>query len=244
MAVFRLKPDWKGIPLFYKHVAQGLCVPSMLWLLLLNGAYLGIYIFQSSTFSTILLAPPYQFAFTSLGFVQAGQIVICFIFLPTLGYGSDYVIRVMTRRNEGEYKPEYRFLVLAAPSITGVVSAIIYGQAGSFPDEWNWSAVVITYHGIFFAFLGANIVSITYAIDSFPLQSASLLVVICAGRGLVGFALSYSVLPSIKALGYHGSMNVQAIIAAVLAVIAIPMFFVGPRIRLFAQRQFHVDVAK
>jgi hypothetical protein len=83
------------------------------------------------------------------------------IFLPALGYGSDLIIWVMSRRNHGEFKPEYRFLLLAVPSITGVVSAIIYGQAGSFPQKWHWSAILIPYHGAFFSFLRANIVSIT-----------------------------------------------------------------------------------
>ncbi|KAL3445279.1 MFS general substrate transporter [Aspergillus insuetus] len=243
MVLFQVKPDWAKIPAFYKHVSQGLCLPSIFWLFLLNGAFLGVYIFQSSTFSTLLIAPPYSFPFTSLGYVQAGQIIVCFIFLPLLGYGSDLVIHFMSQRNHGKYKPEYRFLVLAVPSICGVVSAILYGQAGSFPSRWHWSAIVVPYHGVFFGFLGANIVSITYSIDSFPLRSAALLVVICAGRGLVGFGLSYSVLPSIKAIGYHGSMNVQAILCAVIATIVVPMYFVGPRIRKFGQKRFRMDQA-
>ncbi|KAL4806056.1 major facilitator superfamily domain-containing protein [Aspergillus unguis] len=226
-----VKPKWRDIPIFYKHVAQGLCNPIIFWLLLLNGALLGVYVFQSATFSTILLAPPYSFAFTALGSVQAGQIVSCIIFLPLLGYGSDLTIRAFTKRNNGRYKPEYRLPVIGIPAVVGVICGIIYGQAASYPNKWNASAIVVGYNAGFFAFLGANIVGITYAVDSFPMRAAPFLVVICAGRGIISFGLSYATLPAVQDIGYDMTTVVEMVICAALALVAIPMFFFGPAIR-------------
>ncbi|CAG7923895.1 unnamed protein product [Penicillium olsonii] len=226
-----LKPRLSDIPVFYKQILQGLCIPTVFWLLLLNGAHLGVYVFQSSTFSTILMSPPYSFAFTSLGYVQAGQIVSCLIFLPLLGYGGDLTIRALSRRNNGLYQPEYRLLMMAIPAVIGTVCGIIYGQAAAYPDRWNVSAIVIAYNASFLAFLGANIVGITYAVDSFPRQAAPFLVVICAGRGLISFGLSYATLPAVHTLGYDRTMIVETVICAVLALIAIPVFFFGLRMR-------------
>lgn len=236
LALSVIKPRWQDIPIFYKHVLQGVCIPITLWLLLLNGAFLGVYVFQSATFSTILLAPPYNFAFTSLGSVQAGQIVSCIIFLPLLGYGSDLTIRTFTKRNHGLYKPEYRLPVLTIPATVGIICGIIYGQAASSPESWNASAIVVAYNASFFAFLGANIVGITYAVDSFPLRAAPFLVVICAGRGIISFGLSYATLPAVRDIGYDMTMVVEMVICAVLAVVAVPMFFFGGRIRSFVSR--------
>ncbi|KAL4949756.1 major facilitator superfamily domain-containing protein [Aspergillus filifer] len=226
-----VKPKWHDIPIFYKHVLQGLCIPITFWLLLLNGAFLGVYVFQSATFSTILLAPPYSFAFTALGGVQAGQIVSCVIFLPLLGYGSDLTIRALTKRNKGLYKPEYRLPVIAIPAAVGVICGIIYGQAASYPEKWNVSAIVVGYNASFFAFLGANIVGITYAVDSFPLRAAPFLVVICAGRGIISFGLSYATLPAVASIGYDMTMVVEMVICGFLALLAVPMFFFGGSIR-------------
>ncbi|KAL4876425.1 major facilitator superfamily domain-containing protein [Aspergillus karnatakaensis] len=228
-----VQPKWGDIPVFYKHVLQGLCIPITFWLLLLNGAFLGVYIFQASTFAQILLAPPYAFAFESLGAVQAGQIVSCIVFLPLLGYGSDITIRSLTKRNNGRYKPEYRLPMIAIPAVVGVICGIIYGQAGSYPDKWNVSAIVVGFNASFFAFLGANIVGICYAVDSFPLRAAPFLVVICAGRGLISYGLSYATLPAVETLGYDMTMVVEMVICAVLALGAIPIYFFGPRIRMF-----------
>ncbi|KAJ5095017.1 hypothetical protein N7532_007308 [Penicillium argentinense] len=230
------RPNWSEIPTLYKQVFQGLLIPTILWLLLLNGAHLGVYVFQASTFSSILMASPYSFSFTSLGYVQAGQIVCCLIFLPLLGYGSDFIIRLFTKRNNGLFKPEYRLPVIAIPAIVGVICGIIYGQAGTNPGKWSAAAVVIGYNASFFAFLGANIVGITYAVDSFPLRAAPFLVVICAGRGIISFGLSYATLPAVKTIGYSGTMIAEEVICGVLSLIAIPMFFLGPRIRSFVGR--------
>jgi hypothetical protein len=232
---------WSIIPTFYKQVLQGLCVPSILWLLLLNGAYLGIYIFEAGTFAGLLLAPPYSLSFEALGYVQAGQIVVCLVFLPLLGYGSDLTIKMMSRLSGGSYKPEYRLIMLGIPSIVGLVCAIIYGQVGSHPASWSIAAPIFTYNASFFAFLGANLVGITYAVDSFPSRAEAFLVVICAGRGIMSFGLSYATLPSIAAIGYDGALNIQGGIAGGLSLLAVVFYFVGPRLRVRTNKALGIE---
>ena len=238
-----LSPEqkWSILPTFYKQVLQGLCIPSILWLLLLNGAFLGIYIFKAGTFAGILLAPPYLLSFQDLGSVQAGQIVVCLLFLPLLGYGGDLTIRFMSRRNNGEYKPEYRLITLGIPSAVGLVCAIIYGQVGAHPNDWSVAAPIVTYNASFFAFLGANIVGITYAVDSFPSRAEAFLVVICAGRGIMSFGLSYATLPSITAIGYDGAMNIQGGLAAGFSALAIIFYYIGPRLRRSTNKALGIE---
>ncbi|KAJ6021572.1 hypothetical protein N7540_007076 [Penicillium herquei] len=238
-----IKPRWHEIPTFYKHIFQGLFIPTTLWLLLLNGANLGTYVIEASTFSSVLMAPPYSFSFDALGYVQAGQIVDCLVFLPLLGYGSDLVIRELSRRNNGLYKPEYRLPVIAIPAIVGVICGIIYGQAAENPEKWSVASIVIGYNASYFAFLGANIVGITYAVDSFPFRAAPFLVVICAGRGFISFGLSYATLPAVNTLGYAKTMIVEEVICAAFALFAIPMYFIGPKIREYVQRWCGVEKA-
>lgn len=236
-----VKPRLRDIPTFYKQILQGLLIPTIFWLLLLNGAHLGVYVFQASTFATILMSPPYLFAFEALGYVQAGQIVCCLVFLPLLGYGSDIAIKYFSRRNGGLYKPEYHLPVIGIPVIVGIICGILYGQAAAHPEKWSAAAVVIGYNASFFAFLGANIVGITYAVDSFPQRAAPFLVVICAGRGFISFGLSYATLPAVHTMGYDGTMIVEVVICAVLAILSIPIFFLGPRIRRFAHKWCGVE---
>lgn len=102
--LFHGKLDWRGAILFYKDVAQSLILPPILWIFVLNGAFLGLYIYQASTFAQILVMPPYSFSPELLGWVQLVQIIDCLIAVPILGFGSDMICKLMSRRNKGVFE--------------------------------------------------------------------------------------------------------------------------------------------
>ncbi|KAM0239472.1 hypothetical protein ACHAP5_008328 [Fusarium lateritium] len=222
LRIFHEKADWKSVASFYKDVGLSLILPPIFWIFILNGAFLGLYIYQASTFAVILVQPPYSFSPELLGYVQLVQIVDCLIAVPILGYGSD---------------PEYRLIVLVIPAAAAIISAVFYGRAAASPNDYHWMAIVAPYHLGFFAFLGANLVGITFVMDSFPNKSGPLLLVVCAGRGFVSFGLSYATVPSIESLGYDGAMNILAIICGVLSGFGIVVYFIGKRVREWARRR-------
>ncbi|PQE14052.1 major facilitator superfamily transporter protein [Rutstroemia sp. NJR-2017a BBW] len=238
LKIFHLQPNWKAVIGFYKDTFQGLILPSMLWLLLLNGAFLGVYVFQVSTFSQVLVQPPYSFKSEWLGFVQMAQIITCMVMLPLLGYGSDLTVKLMSKLRKGIYEPEYRLIALVIPSLAVVISCVIFGKAAASPTKWSWAAIVVPYHLGYFGFLGANLVGITYVVDSFQRAAGPLLLLICAGRGFISFALGYSTVPLVSQIGYDGGMNIYAIICGALSVLGIPIYFFGKRIRQWATKHY------
>ncbi|KAG5759343.1 hypothetical protein H9Q72_012532 [Fusarium xylarioides] len=235
--LFHDKADWKSLVSFYKDVGLSLILPPIFWIFILNGAFLGLYIYQASTFAQILVQPPYNFNGKLLGYVQLVQIIDCLLAVPLLGYGSDIICKFMSRRNKGVFEPEYRLLVLIIPAACAIISAIVYGHAAASPNDYHWIAIVAPYHLGFFSFLGANLVGITFVMDSYPNKSGPLLLVVCAGRGFVSFGLSYATVPSIESLGYDGAMNILAIICGVLSAMGIVMYFIGKRVREWARRR-------
>lgn len=158
------KPDWWATVRFYKETGQGLLIPTLFWLLCLNGAYLGVYVYHASTFAQILAQPPYLFKNQWLGLVQLSQVVAASAIVPILGYGSDFVVKMMSRKHRGVYEPEYRLIALGLPVAVMIIACVIYGRAAE--EHWNWFAIVSTYHLGFFAFNGSNMVGITYLVDS------------------------------------------------------------------------------
>ncbi|KAI6356112.1 hypothetical protein MCOR25_007952 [Pyricularia grisea] len=243
-------PKWKKIPIFYTQVMQGFCIWPIMWVFLVNGIFLGLYVFQAATFATVLTEPPFSLAFVSLAYVQGAQIIPCIVFLPLLGYGADYLVRAMSRRRGSVYNPEYRLIPFVVPVVVFVVCAVVYGQAAaltvsdatsSSSMSWGWPSIAVSYNGAFFAFLGANVVGIAYAVDAFPSRTGPHLVLICAGRGLVSFGLSYATLPAVQALGYAGIMNVYAILGGVVSLFGVAVYFFGRRAREWAYRTFKID---
>lgn len=246
LRIFHFRPNWRATLTFYVETFQCLLIPHIFWLLLLNGTFLGLYIYQTSTFAQILMAPPHRFTSIMLGYVQLVQVADCAILIPLLGYGADYLVKAMSRWRGGVFLCEYRLLPLVFPFVCGIVSAVIYGRGAADADGgWGWMAIVGPYHLGYFAFIGCNVISIAYCVDSFPRKAGPLLLVICAGRGFISFGLSYSTVPAIEALGYDGAMNVFAIVTGVLAALLVPAYVSGLWVRrFFARRVFREEVAQ
>lgn len=179
---------------------------------------------------------PYNWANSSVSYVTVGQVVIAAIALPMLGNGSDKIIKWAAKRNGGVHEPESRLLPLFIPVVVGIISAVLYGQAGQYPDKYHWFAIVFAFSGYYFCFIGANIVGITYLLDSYPARSGPILVVITAFRGFVSFGTSYGVAKFIDTDGYDGSFGTYAGLTALFGLLAVPIYFFGKRIRKFTGR--------
>jgi hypothetical protein len=81
-------------------------------------------------------------------------------------------------------------------------------------------------------------VAITYVVDSWPVQAGPMLLVVAAGRGFISFGLSYALVPWVEKNGYDGSMRDLAIVCGVFALVGIPCYVFGKKIRAWSQRQF------
>lgn len=220
----------------WRQMAQVVLFPNVFWLMLTSGAFLGIYVVASGLFANILTAPPHNWSFDLLGFVFGGQAFITLIIVPLSGYGSDMIVKALSRRNEGFTEPEYRLLPLILPFIVGIVSTVIYGKAAGHPFEWNWSAIVVSMNTVFYGFIAVVIGSFTYCIDAYPDRSDACLVVLCAARGIIAFGLSYAAADLAAKGTFEKAMNICAIVLGCLAAFGFPIYFFGKSIRRMTQK--------
>lgn len=95
---------------------------------------------------------------------------------------------------------------------------------------------MFAYAGYYFCFIGANIVGITYLLDSYPARAGPVLVVITAFRGFVSFGTSYGIAKFVETAGYNGSFGTYAGLTAALGALGIPIYIYGKRIRHFTGR--------
>lgn len=122
------------------------------------------------------------------------------------------------------------------PAVAMIIGCVLYGQAGAHPDRWSWATIVIPYHMCYFAFLGANLVGIAFAVDSFPAYAGPTLLLICAGRGFISFGLSYATVPIVERIGHNGAMNIFAIICGVFSGGSILVYVFGKKVRTWATK--------
>lgn len=226
---------WMNALTCWKQMAQVILFPNVFWLVLVSGAFLGIYVVTSGLFSLILTVPPHNWSFDLLGFVFAGQAVITLIIIPISGYGSDMLVSFMSRRNGGYTEPEYRLIPLALPFIVGIIATVIYGQAAGHPFEWNWSAIVVSMNAVFYGFVALVVGSFTFCMDAYADRSDACLVVLCAARGIVAFGISYASADLVTEGTFEKAMNICAIVLGCLAALAFPIYFGGKKIRKLTQ---------
>lgn len=197
----------------------------------LNGLTIGVNIAIGTTYGNIVTAPPYNWPQTSASYVNCGQIVTSLIALPVFGYGSDKLISWFANRRNGIHEPEIRLLPLIFPIIVGVFTAVIYGQGAAHPESYHWFTYVWGVAAYYFTFVGANIVAITYVLDSYPQRASASLIIICAFRGIISFGVSYGITPFIERNGYDGAFATFGGLTGAFGLLGVVVFVWGKKIR-------------
>ena len=224
-------PEWrKGFDIV-RNIFELLLFPNVFWAMCINGLTLGVNIAIGTTYGNIVAAPPYNWPSKSTSYANTGQIVVAVVALPLLGFGSDKIIQWKARRNNGIHEPEVRLLTLFLPIVIGVFTVVLYGQGASHPYQYHWFTYVWAVAAYFFSFLGANIVGITYLLDSYPARAGPVLVIICAFRGIIAFGVSYGVAPFIEQAGYDGAFGTFGGLTGLFGLLAVPLYIWGKDIR-------------
>ncbi|KAH6684047.1 MFS transporter [Halenospora varia] len=236
LKIFHGEADWKAFITCWVQMFQCFFFPNVFWIVLMNSSVLGIYVVMVTTYAGVLSAPPYNFAFTSLGWVQTGQIAVALILIPLFGYGGDLLTKKLAQRKGGISEPENRLIPFVVPVILVVIAAVIFGRAGQNPQDWSYWAIIITYSAEYLGFISVVLLGFTYVLDSYPERAGALLVLICACRGIISFGISFGVTGFLAKLGYDGAFNVCAIVYGAIGVFGIPVFFFGKRIRAYTMK--------
>lgn len=201
-----------------------------------NGLTLGCNVAIQTTYGNILINPPYSWPQSSVSYINCGQIITALIALPIFGHGSDLTIKWFANRRGGVHEPEIRLIPLILPIIVGTFTAVLYGQGATHPDQYHWFVYAWAIAAYYFCFVGANIVAITYLLDSYPMRAGPLLIIICAFRGFIAFGVSYGITPMTDTLGFDGAYGVFGGLTAAFGLLGIPVYFYGKKLRTITGR--------
>lgn len=201
-----------------------------------NGLTLGCNVAIQTNYGNILVQPPYSWPQSSVSYINCGQIITALAALPIFGHGSDLTIKWFANRRGGVHEPEIRLIPLILPIIVGTITAVLYGQGATHPDQYHWFVYAWAIAAYYFCFVGANIVAITYLLDSYPMRAGPLLIIICAFRGFIAFGVSYGITPMTDALGFDGAYGLFGGLTAAFGLLGIPVYFYGKKLRIVTGR--------
>ncbi|ETS78905.1 hypothetical protein PFICI_08758 [Pestalotiopsis fici W106-1] len=227
------EPEWKKGWDTFRQTFELILFPNVFWALCLNGVTLGCNIAIGTTYGTIVTGAPYNWPQSSASYVNCGQIITALVALPFFGHGSDKIIRWFADRRGGLHEPETRIIPLIFPIVIGIITAVLYGLGAENPEKFHWFVYVWGVAAYYFAFVGANIVAITYLLDSYPARAGPMLIVICAFRGIISFGVSYGISPFIESHGYAATFSTFGGLTGAFGLLGVPVYFYGKRIRQY-----------
>ncbi|KLU83001.1 hypothetical protein MAPG_02068 [Magnaporthiopsis poae ATCC 64411] len=179
----------------------------------------------------ILGAPPYSLSPSAIGLTNLPLFGVALVGGPAMGWISDAMTRYMARTNSnaGVAEPEFRLVMLAftvpitAVGLMGLAQAVSEAQPLPWLLVWN----SITNLGT----LGTTQLSVVYVIDCYPKQSAQAFITVNGIAALVSFAGTGPVVGALTTLGPKPVLGALAGATVFMAVLAIPMYIWGKRMR-------------
>ncbi|KAH8901711.1 MFS general substrate transporter [Thozetella sp. PMI_491] len=232
LALWVGEPEWEKAWSTFRQSFELLIVPQVFWAMTLNGLALAINVGIGTTYGNIITLAPYNWPQSSTSYLNCGQIITALVALPFFGRGSDMLIKWFANRRGGVHEPEVRLIPLILPIVVGIITSTLYGQGFTHPDQYHWFVYAWALAAFYFTFVGVNIVSITYLLDSYPSRTGPILIIICAFRGFISFGIDYPLAQFTASYGYDGAFGIFAGLLGVVGLFGVPIYIWGKKLRL------------
>ncbi|KAH7024150.1 aldehyde dehydrogenase [Ilyonectria destructans] len=204
------------------------CLP-VLWTILVYGSALASQVILIFAFPSLLLAPPYLFAASSVGLMQIaaiiGFVVAC--------YGGGYICDVITARcivrNRGVFVPEQRLISLSPGCLVAPIGCIIVAFACD--KSLHWAVIAVGFGMVSFGTVYAPNVAMTYLLDSYPVFAQEILVAINVTKNLVAFLFLYVAVDWINSQGWIQVYMIMFMVVSLSMLLSIPIYLYGRKAR-------------
>lgn len=198
----------------------------------------------SEVISAMFTPAPYNFPATSVGLMYISTFLGGCLGSAVAGRMSDVIVRVMSRRNNGTYEPEYRLVVVPVIMVTVAMGMMGFGWATFDHDHWIVPAIFLGIQG-FGCSLGST-TAITYVVDCYKMFASEALVCLNLSKNVIGFLFSLFVPHFRETSGAKTTFVVFGCIEIFLCLLGIPTYIYGKRFRHWTDRanmmkRFYVD---
>ncbi|THW79947.1 MFS general substrate transporter [Aureobasidium pullulans] len=186
--------------------------------------------FKMLCFSPIVFLTSFYVAVVSnvgLSYIASG--IGMFVGLVLTGASSDRILKLLSARNNGEMKPEFRLPPLIFLGITMPIGLFIYGWTAQNHVQWSVPMLGTLFFGI--GVISCLICIQTYLIDAFTMHAASAMAANTLLRSILGGLLPLAGLDMYDALGLGWGNSLLGFVALALLPIPVVFYWYGERIR-------------
>ncbi|KAB5580385.1 major facilitator superfamily domain-containing protein [Coniochaeta sp. 2T2.1] len=201
-------------------VIWGICLMSFptLWIVAIN-----LLIAQ------IFAAPPFLLTTTELGYMSAGPAIGGTLGSLVAGACSDPLIKLLSRKNNGIYEPEFRLLMII-PAV--ILSTLSYFLFGSLIEQGKSPVAMATLWGTATASLQFMMMAVgTYCVDAYRSSSVEIFIATMVAKNFLFFGFSYFLNDWVAKWGPVKMFYTIAGIQIGLCLTTVPLWIFGKQIR-------------
>lgn len=225
---YRVNPLVNLTKAFILPVLFLLSVP-VVWTVFLYGGSLASQIIMIFAFPSLLLAPPYQFASSSVGLMQIAALIGFVIACYGGGYVSDEITARLIIRNHGNFVPEQRLISLIPGCIFAPVGCILLALACQ--NDLHWAVIAVGFGLVSFGTVYSPNIAMTYLLDCYPAFAQEILVAVNVIKNLVAFLFVYVAVDWVNSQGWIQVYMIMFMVVTLATLLAIPLYFVGGKSR-------------
>ncbi|CEJ58352.1 hypothetical protein PMG11_07011 [Penicillium brasilianum] len=229
----------------YKRMGRLILNPTIWWNGILNATITGGMVAYTTYFANLLFAPPWSWPGEYIGLINLAGVPVSLVNWLIFGWGSDWILVTMAKKNKGISIPEHRLLVLVIPVAIAFASYIGFGAlAEQYLDSqlgvWqpHWFVLIFLHFCILVAFSGTLEVTYTYMISTTdPTDSLAASTIVSILRGDVSFGISHGSTAFIAQCGYMTAFSVYGTLVAVFGFMGILVYKYGSHLRLYLRTE-------
>lgn len=185
----------------------------------------------SVSLAQIFSKPPYNFQPGSIGLMVLSAFVGAVLGNAVSGGMADWLVKALSRRNNGVYEPEFR-LLLGFPSLLLGIAGF-WGFGLSIDAQNHWMVPVFFFGLATFAGAMLSLISNTYLLDCHRKYAQDSYAAVTLIKGLMAFALTFAINPWVAKNGVKQVFFIIGLIHASAAVWGLVLYVYGKRVSLF-----------
>ncbi|CAA9956578.1 mfs transporter [Pyrenophora teres f. maculata] len=214
--------------------------PVVIWATLLFTICISWLVLISITLSQIFSAPPYSFSVSAVGATNVSSFVASLLATLVAGPIIDGVAKLMSRRNNGTFEPEFRLPVMITYLIFTATGFFAWGQSLHNRDPWPIPVIVCMGLINLGVQLGTTAV-VTYVSDCHREQSAEAFAIMNFIKNMFAFGLTFYANDWIAVQGVRDAFFVIGGTTIAVTLATIPMYIYGKRARSWVKRYNILD---
>ncbi|KUM56360.1 hypothetical protein ACN42_g10853 [Penicillium freii] len=207
------------------------------WLVMLHyGGLVGGIVTISTVGPQFVSAAPYNWG-ANAGLINIGGLVGSIVGAAFTFYLSDHVLkRQAMRQTHGLSEPEARLPALFPGLFLATAGLVTFGFCGAHPSNFGWLGLQFGYGMLTFGVMQVPSIGFNYIIESYSMVSHDCFVMITCLRAIIAFAWTFFVGSWVEARGAAEPFGVFGMLMGIVALLTIPIYFYGKRIRIMTQK--------